>query len=143
MTRCVSSVNPAFNRCVLFNTIPKSYHGHPHKLSCPPGETRKHILLYYYRDEGADLALTPTDYKALPSDSAFKKAMVAVDSALLRACSSGARDRSRNPGAAAFSLDVRVWVLCQTPTESSRGGVGPTASCEPSSSGSPSSWSPS
>ena len=85
MTRCVSSVNPAFNRCVLFNTIPKSYHGHPHKLSCPPGETRKHILLYYYRDEGADLALTPTDYKALPSDSAFKKAMVAVDSALLRA----------------------------------------------------------
>jgi len=84
MTHCVASVHPAFNRCVIFNTIPKSYHGHPHKLACPPDENRKHILLYYYRDEGHALELTPTDYQPLPSDSAFKKAMVAADARLLR-----------------------------------------------------------
>ena len=84
MTHCVASVPPAFNRCVMFNTIPKSYHGHPLKLACPPGETRKHILLYYYRDEGHALELAPTDYQARPEDSAWKKAMVRVDAGLLR-----------------------------------------------------------
>jgi len=84
MTGCVHSVPPAFNRCVIFNTLPRSYHGHPHKLSCPAGECRKHILLYYYRDEGHTLELAPTDYQPLPTDSSFKKAMVAADGALLR-----------------------------------------------------------
>jgi hypothetical protein len=84
MSHCMHSVSPAFNRCVIFNTLPKSYHGHPHKLACPEGESRKHILLYYYRDESRALPLTPTDYQPLPSDSAFKKAMVAADGALLR-----------------------------------------------------------
>ena len=84
MTRCVHSVPPAFNRCVIFNTLPGSYHGHPLKLACPPGECRKHILLYYYRDEGRPLALAPTDYQPLPTDSRFKKAMVAADAAALR-----------------------------------------------------------
>ena len=84
MTHCVQSVAPAFNRCVIFNTVPKSYHGHPHKLACPQDESRRHILLYYYRDEGRPLELTPTDYQPLPDDSAFKKAMVAADARLLR-----------------------------------------------------------
>jgi hypothetical protein len=84
MTRCEHSVPPAFNRCVIFNTIPRSYHGHPLKLACPPGECRKHILLYYYRDEGHPLALASTDYQARPEDSAWKKAMVRADAALLR-----------------------------------------------------------
>lgn len=84
MTRCEASVTPAFNRCVIFNTIPKSYHGHPLKLACPPGQYRKHILLYYYRDEGRPLPLASTDYQARPADSAWKKGLVAADAALLR-----------------------------------------------------------
>lgn len=84
MTECVHSVPPAFNRCVIFNTVPRSYHGHPHKLACPAGECRKHILIYYYRDEGRTLELASTDYQPLPSDSKFKKVMVAADGALLR-----------------------------------------------------------
>lgn len=84
MKSCVHSVPPAFNRCVIFNTIPGSYHGHPHKLACPPGENRKHILLYYYRDLGHTLELAPTDYQPLPSDSFSKKKLIALDGALLR-----------------------------------------------------------
>ncbi|WP_020475943.1 2OG-Fe(II) oxygenase [Zavarzinella formosa] len=45
---CVKSVLPVFNRCVVFSTHEKSYHGHPHPLTCPEGETRKSVALYYY-----------------------------------------------------------------------------------------------
>lgn len=85
MKRCVHSVAPAFNRCVIFNTVPRSYHGHPHKLACPQGESRKHILLYYYSDEGRPLELAPTDYRARPEDSLIKKGLVALDGGLVRA----------------------------------------------------------
>jgi hypothetical protein len=48
MTRCVRKVLPTYNRCVVFNTTDWSYHGHPEKLACPPGMTRKSLALYYY-----------------------------------------------------------------------------------------------
>jgi hypothetical protein len=44
----VKSVAPMFNRAVIFDTSNKSYHGHPHPLACPEGESRKSIALYYY-----------------------------------------------------------------------------------------------
>jgi Rps23 Pro-64 3,4-dihydroxylase Tpa1-like proline 4-hydroxylase len=84
MTHCAKSVAPVFNRCVIFNTVPKSYHGHPHRLACPPGESRKSILLYYYRDEGKSRRVTSTDYRPLPDDSAFKKILIAADRGLVR-----------------------------------------------------------
>lgn len=45
---CVTRVLPVFNRCVVFSTHEKSYHGHPHPLTCPEGMTRKSVALYYY-----------------------------------------------------------------------------------------------
>ena len=48
VSRCVRKVLPAYNRCVVFNTTDWSYHGHPEKLACPPGRTRKSLALYYY-----------------------------------------------------------------------------------------------
>jgi Rps23 Pro-64 3,4-dihydroxylase Tpa1-like proline 4-hydroxylase len=45
---CVNKYAPLFNRCVVFNTTGKSYHGHPHPLACPDGMSRKSIALYYY-----------------------------------------------------------------------------------------------
>lgn len=46
--RCEKRINPLFNRCVIFNTIETSYHGHPHPLTCPEGRTRRSVALYYY-----------------------------------------------------------------------------------------------
>lgn len=48
MTRCEKKILPIFNRCVIFSTTESSYHGHPDPLTCPEGETRKSLALYYY-----------------------------------------------------------------------------------------------
>jgi hypothetical protein len=48
MTRCVRKVLPVYNRCVVFSTTDWSFHGHPEKLACPAGMTRKSLALYYY-----------------------------------------------------------------------------------------------
>lgn len=45
---CMKKVSPIFNRCVIFNTTGKSWHGHPHPLNTPEGVTRKSLALYYY-----------------------------------------------------------------------------------------------
>jgi Rps23 Pro-64 3,4-dihydroxylase Tpa1-like proline 4-hydroxylase len=84
LKHCVQSVAPAFNRCVIFNTLEKSYHGHPHKLCCPPDLNRKSLLLYYYRDEGHELKLSSTNYRPLPQDSWLRRWMIAGDRVLLR-----------------------------------------------------------
>lgn len=51
MRRAEARVLPVFNRCVVFSTTSTSFHGHPEPLTCPPGETRKSIALYYYSRE--------------------------------------------------------------------------------------------
>lgn len=48
VTRCEKKVLPVFNRCVIFSTSDFSYHGHPEPLTCPEGNTRKSLALYYY-----------------------------------------------------------------------------------------------
>jgi 2OG-Fe(II) oxygenase superfamily len=47
----MKSIGPVFNRAVIFDTSNKSYHGHPHPLACPDGESRKSLALYYYTTE--------------------------------------------------------------------------------------------
>lgn len=84
MKNCIKSVPPIFNRCVIFNTRPKSYHGHPHPLACPPGRERRSIAHYLFRDEGAPLELRPTDYRPLPTDSTTKRTLIAFDRGLVR-----------------------------------------------------------
>jgi Rps23 Pro-64 3,4-dihydroxylase Tpa1-like proline 4-hydroxylase len=48
VSRCVRTVMPIFNRCVIFNTTDISFHGHPEPLACPDGMTRRSLALYYY-----------------------------------------------------------------------------------------------
>ncbi len=45
---CVKRIAPNFNRAVIFDTSSRSYHGHPHPLNCPDGQSRKSLALYYY-----------------------------------------------------------------------------------------------
>lgn len=87
MTQRAASVVPAFNRCVIFHTQRRSFHGHPHKLTCPPDRSRKSLILYYYRDEAQVQRLEPTLYEPLPDDPAFKKALVWADWNVIRAYS--------------------------------------------------------
>lgn len=42
------SIDPTFNRLVIFDTHDKSFHGLPNPIVCPPNIVRKSVLLYYY-----------------------------------------------------------------------------------------------
>lgn len=44
----VKSVEPVFNRCVIFDTHDQSYHGLPNPINFPENDPRRSILLYYY-----------------------------------------------------------------------------------------------
>jgi len=50
-TACQARVLPVFNRCVIFSTSARSYHGQPEPLSCPPDRTRNSVALYYYTND--------------------------------------------------------------------------------------------
>jgi Rps23 Pro-64 3,4-dihydroxylase Tpa1-like proline 4-hydroxylase len=52
---CVSSVLPLFGRTILFRHSERSYHGHPHPLTPPPGRTRRSITAYYYLNQHTDM----------------------------------------------------------------------------------------
>ena len=84
VSTCSRAIAPLFNRCVIFRTSEDSFHGHPSPLACPPGEARKSMALYYFRDEGVPQRVKPTRYFALPHDPPHRRALVAMDSALLR-----------------------------------------------------------
>ncbi len=64
MSRCEQRVLPVFNRCVVFSTTDTSFHGHPHPLTCPEGQTRKSIALYYYT-KGRPPAETSAEHTTL------------------------------------------------------------------------------
>lgn len=73
MTHRCASVNPVFNRCVIFNTDADSYHGHPDPLQCPPDVYRRSIALYYYtasREIYKEVPNVGTMYRARPEDAA-------------------------------------------------------------------------
>lgn len=71
MTRCEKKILPIFNRCVIFSTTDFSYHGHPEPLTCPEGQTRKSLALYYYSNgrPAEEVSGTHTTvFKARPGD---------------------------------------------------------------------------
>ncbi|WP_217429552.1 2OG-Fe(II) oxygenase [Sphingomonas bacterium] len=48
MTACQQRIMPLFNRCVIFNTTDRSFHGNPVPVAAPDGRTRLSLAFYYY-----------------------------------------------------------------------------------------------
>jgi hypothetical protein len=48
LARCVTPIEPLFNRTVIFSSAPPSNHGHPDPLACPPSVVRRSLAAYYY-----------------------------------------------------------------------------------------------
>jgi Rps23 Pro-64 3,4-dihydroxylase Tpa1-like proline 4-hydroxylase len=48
LNRLEKSISPIYNRAVIFNTTPKSFHGHPTILTCPNGVSRYSMSVYYF-----------------------------------------------------------------------------------------------
>jgi hypothetical protein len=80
MTRCAAKYPPMLNHALIFTTDEKSLHGFPDPLTCPHGQSRKSLALYYYTLE-PDRKFTghSTDYFARPQDSAWKAAKIWLD----------------------------------------------------------------
>lgn len=64
-SECVHRILPVFNRTVVFATTDDSFHGHPHPLTCPRGESRKSVSFYYYT------AGRPEEERTAPHDTIF------------------------------------------------------------------------
>ena len=47
VSSCEKSIEPVFNRAVIFNTSDISFHGHPDPLNCPDHICRKSLAWYY------------------------------------------------------------------------------------------------
>lgn len=81
---CVQRIAPAYNRAVLFYTHEKSFHGFPDPLGCPADVTRKAFALYYFTEEDARLRAVATRYRGRPGDRVTHKALILLDTLLLR-----------------------------------------------------------
>lgn len=84
MAKCRVSIEPTFNRVVIFNTDVDTFHGHPDPYACPEHETRRSIALYYFT-EGEPVRVRSTEYRARPGDSRTKRGLIWADKMLLRA----------------------------------------------------------
>ncbi|HAX19476.1 MAG TPA: proline hydroxylase [Hydrogenophaga sp.] len=48
VTKCEVKILPVFNRLAIFSPTSKTFHGHPDPLTCPDGDSRKSLALFYY-----------------------------------------------------------------------------------------------
>lgn len=80
MARCAARYPPLLNHALIFTTDEKSLHGFPDPLTCPDGQSRKSLALYYYTVEsGEQFAARSTDYFARPQDNWWKAAKIWMD----------------------------------------------------------------
>ena len=82
MRACRQRIAPILNRCVIFQTDPTAYHGHPDPLTCPTGVTRKSMALYYFTQEARTLVRS-TDYRARPGEG-LRGLGIYLDNVMLR-----------------------------------------------------------
>jgi hypothetical protein len=87
VSRCERRIEPRFNRCVVFRTSEVSFHGVTAPVACPPGQSRKSLALYYFRDTGRRLPLHPTRYLPRPGDGPVRRALIHADRLALHAYS--------------------------------------------------------
>lgn len=70
VSTCVQSFEPKFNRCVVFETSERSFHGVT-AIRCPRGYARKSFAAYYYTREapaGWDGATHSTVFRSRPDE---------------------------------------------------------------------------
>jgi len=80
----IKEISPKFNRCVIFLTDHRSYHGHPKKLNCPKNISRKSVAAYYFVKQKTNLKLSPTNYIPRPEDNLKKRLLINLDKNLNR-----------------------------------------------------------
>ena len=78
-SKMAQSIEPIYNRCVIFSTENPSFHGHPKPLITHKNNSRKSLALYYYFDANKELPIISTNYKSVPTDKFLKKLIIRLD----------------------------------------------------------------
>ena len=68
----IQSIDPIFNRCVIFECSEISYHGYS-KISVPNGVTRKSYYQYFFTPIEKGLAYHDTIFKSRPDENTSKR----------------------------------------------------------------------
>ncbi|MGA2413399.1 MAG: 2OG-Fe(II) oxygenase [Candidatus Sulfotelmatobacter sp.] len=77
---CAAKYLPLLNHALIFTTDERSLHGFPDPLTCPQGQSRKSLALYYYTvDRDKMVTSHSTDYFARPQDGWVKSVMIWMD----------------------------------------------------------------
>jgi Rps23 Pro-64 3,4-dihydroxylase Tpa1-like proline 4-hydroxylase len=82
LTKQIISIEPIFNRCVLFDTT-NNMHGHPHPLKTENGIVRKSLALYYFEETKVNQKVKSTYYTAIQEDSLATKLIISLDRKLV------------------------------------------------------------
>lgn len=64
MSRKEKSIEPIFNRAVIFNITDTAFHGVPDMILCPPNRKRFSIATYYYTKDRPDEEKSPFHWAA-------------------------------------------------------------------------------
>ncbi len=76
VTKCITSIEPKFNRCIIFECNDISFHGY-NKIHCQESITRKSFYTYFFSEPEESLKFHDTIFKTLPEDNKWKKIIVA------------------------------------------------------------------
>jgi Rps23 Pro-64 3,4-dihydroxylase Tpa1-like proline 4-hydroxylase len=74
-TESVASIEPKFNRAVIFICNPVSYHGY-NLIQCPENVTRKSFYLYFFSEPQKHLIFHDTVFTTSPTDSFLRKTRI-------------------------------------------------------------------
>ena len=78
----ITSIEPIFNRCVIFRTNNISFHGHPEKLVLPKNESRKSLAAYYFIKEARQVSSYSTNFVGRPGDKLRYKIFINIENKL-------------------------------------------------------------
>ena len=102
----IKSYSPIFNRCVIFKTDEKSFHGFPDTLNLPPKISRKSFAVYYFIEEDKPIKLYPSTFTSRPGDKIYYKFLMGIDSFLNKIFSFLKRYKIVNDKLASRILDL-------------------------------------
>lgn len=77
------SIEPKFNRCVIFNTNETSFHGHPEGLKLPKNVSRNSFAVYYYIETKKFQKSKATYYRPKKDVNIFYNLVVKFENFLL------------------------------------------------------------
>lgn len=80
MSQCVKKLLPDFNKAIIFQTFDESWHGLPHRITCPENDGRKSLAIYYVSKPRQGIVFRPkAQFVPLPEEMNDEKLVKLCD----------------------------------------------------------------